>query len=336
MKIRKLFVTTVVAIAAASTWAMFSQSASAQYPGPGPVPVFTDNFGASTINQTSTPGGTPTSSFTSYDLTSPKTSTTASIAPGDLNMALASSSSAFVEGAAVFTATPVVLQNTGDYIDFILEFTDTANLIPSSTQNELGIGLFNSGGVAPITTNMTGGGTFTLSGGVQTWQGYGSQMYGFGGTSSKINERAPQTAATGSQDLLFNDVATATYDSPKGSNLVNGAKNSALMLTNGAQYTEDFQISLTGASQISVTNSVFAGLGTGGPMLYTYGGVSNVLPASVEFDSLAFGLLEKSSLAETQDISLIEITTNIPEPSTMMLLAAGLAMMVGLVSRRRS
>jgi len=327
----------VATIAAASACVLFSRPASAQYPGPGPTNIFVDNFdNGSTINQTSTPGGTPAASSTSYDMTSTK-GATASIASGDLNMELPSSSSTFLEAAAIFTSTPVVLQNTGDYIDFILEFTDTANLTPSNTQNELGIGLFNSGGVSPITTNM---GTFTAtSGGVQGWTGYNSQIYGSGGTSSKMNQRAAQAVSAGSQDLLFNDVASSTYDNPKGSNLVNGASASTLALTNGAQYTEDFRITLTGASQIAVTNTLFAGLGTGGTVEYAYGGLSNVLPATVEFDSLAFGFLEKSSLVQTQDTSLIEITTgnidNIPEPSTWMLLASGFAMIVGLVARRR-
>jgi hypothetical protein len=332
-------VAAAAAIAAVSTCVLYSQSASAQdpqYPGPLPYEVFLDTF--SNGSAIDNPSVTPTSDSTDYAMTSSKyPGVNATMSTGDLEMELPSSSSAYLEAAAVFTTSPVVLQNTGDAIDFIMEFTDTANLTPTTTQNQIGIGLFNSGGVYPITTNINGGGTFTTSGGVQSWVGYNSQIYGHtsgGSTTSKMNSRPGQTATAGSQDLLFNDTASGTYDSPRGSNLVNGSSSSTLVLNNGSQYTEDFQIQITGAGTLLVTNTVFQGTGTGGTVLYTYGGTSN-FTGSVSFDSLAFGFLEKSSLVETQDISEIEITTTIPEPSTWMLLAASLPVVLAVVSRRR-
>jgi len=336
MKTRKLWVATAAAIAAVSTCVLFSQSASAQdpqYPGPLPYQVFLDTFGTSTINN---PNTTVTSSQTDYAITSVKQAN-ASITSGDLEMEEPSSSSAWTEAAAVFTTTPVVLQSTGDAIDFILEFTDTANLTSAITQNQLGIGLFDSGGAYPVTTNMNSGGTATTSGGVQSWVGYNSQTYGYtsgGSTTSKMNSRIGQSATTGSQDLLFNDTASGTYNNPRGSNLVNGASTATLVLTNGVTYTEDFQIQVTGSGTLLVTNSFYTGSGTGGQLLYTYGGTSN-FTGSVSFDSLAFGFLQKSSsYVVTQDISEIEIST-IPEPSTWMMLAASLPVVLALVSRRR-
>lgn len=343
MKIQKRLTVTATVIMAAAVCALVSQSASAQYPGPGPNPVFTDNFGnGSTINATSTPGGTPTASSTSYDMNSSKNAT-AAIAPGDLNMELPSTSSAFMEAQAVFTSTPVTLQTTGDYIDFILEFTDTANLtVGTTTQNYLGIGLFNSGGVVPLTDNMNSGATINTSGGAQTWSGYYSQIAGKGAsgtTSSKIFNRSAQSAASGSQTLLFETGSvTGGYGNPVASQLINGSQTSTLNLTNGDQYTEDFRITLTGAGQLTVTNTLYAGLGTGGAVLFTLGGYSNNVP-STTFDSLAFGFEAKSSsFTLTQDVSLVEISDSIavvPEPSTWMLLASGFAMLVGLVARRR-
>jgi hypothetical protein len=341
MKIRKQCVVTVATIAAASVWSL---SALAQYPGPGPVAVFTDTFTNSTLNETSTPGGTPTDSSTSYDMnadkpTSGSPSVSASITGGDLNMTLGSSSSGFIEAQAVFTSTPVTLQNTGDYIDFILEFTDTANLTTTVSQNQLGIGLYNSGGVAPITTNMNGGATFTTSGGAQTWSGYYSQIEGKGNngsTSSKIFYRAPQSAVEGSQTLLFETGSvTGGYGNPTASQLINGSQTDTLNLTNGDQYTEDFRITLTGTGQLSVTNTLYAGTGTGGTILTSLGGISNNVP-NTSFDSLAFGFLEKSSMAMTQDVSMIEISTDVvPEPSSWMLIVSGFTMLVGLIARRR-
>jgi hypothetical protein len=343
MKTRNQFTVTVATIAAASVWSL---SALAQYPGPGPVPVFTDTLTNSTINQTSTPGGTPTDSSTSYDINSDKGTSgspqpIAAIAPGDLTIGMGATSSAFTEAQAVFTSTPITLQNTGDYIDFILEFTDTGNLTTTVSQNALGIGLYNSGGVAPLTNNMNAGATLTgATGGTQGWSGYYSQIFGFGATgttSSKIWNRSAQTVAEGDQTLLFETGSvTGGYGSPGGSQLINGSKASSVNLTNGDQYTEDFRITLTGTGQLSVTNTLYAGTGTGGSLLYTFGGISNNVP-STTFDSLAFGFsVKSSSFTTTQDVSLVEISTDVvPEPSTWMLLASGIAMMVGFVARPR-
>jgi hypothetical protein len=239
----------------------------------------------------------------------------------------------------VFTSTPLTLLNTGDYIDFILEFTDTYDVTTGVSQNFLGIGLFNSGGVAPLTTNENSGATGSATGGTQGWTGYFGQLAGFGATganSSKTWNRSAQTAAEGDQTLLFESGSvTGGTGSPKATQLINGSAAGTLNLTNGAQYTEDFRITLTGAGQLTVTNTIYAGLGTGGAVLTAIGGVSNNVP-STTFDSLAFGVEGKSSLSFTQDVSLVEITTDIvPEPSSWMLLVSGLAVMVGLVARRR-
>jgi hypothetical protein len=343
MKTRKLLVAAAATIAAVTTCALFSPSASAQYPGPGPTPVFTDNFGhGSTTDGTSTPGGTPTASSTSYDFVSPKPAGDAIVGTGDLNAWMTNTSSAYMECAAVFTSTPVNLQTTGDYIDFILEFTDTANLTIPATQNQLGIGLFNSYGTAPLANNLITGATNTTGGGVQNWTGYSSDLFSkgaSGSTSAKILNRGSQTATVGNQDLLFSDTAADTYNGVKGSSLINGTATATAVLTNGVAYTEDFRVTLTGSGQLTVTNTLYLGSGTGGTVLFTYGGYSNSVP-STTFDSLAFGWLEKVNTAPTtQDVSLVEISDSIavvPEPSTWMLLAAGLAMMVGLVRGRRS
>jgi len=334
---RNQFAAAVAIVAALSTFVLFSQPASAQYLG-GPLGnvVFQDNFtGGSTIDPATYP--TPTANSTGYSISSVKSSS-AEFSGSTLELDMAASSSDWIEAQALFTSTPVVLQNTGDTIDFILEFTDTANMgFINNTQNQIGIGLFNSGGVDPLpgTTDLNNTPN-ELNGGVQTWVGFESQTFGTGSTSSKINARIAQLSATGAEDLLFNDTASATYNNPKGSNLVNGSTASTLKISNGGSYTEEFSIQVTGAGTLAVSNAFYAGAGTGGTLLYSYGGTSNFPGTSVSFDSLAFGDLEKSTTGITNNVSLVEISDNlIPEPSTWLLLTTGLAMVVGLVSRRR-
>ena len=91
---------------------------------------------------------------------------------------------------------------------------------------------------------------------------------------------------------------------------------------------------MSGAGVLTVSNELFTGLGTGGALDYAFGGSTNATDMS--FDGLAFGYANKASAVMTQDISLVQITTDVvPEPSTWMLLTTGLAVMFGLVSRRR-
>jgi hypothetical protein len=104
-------------------------------------------------------------------------------------------------------------------------------------------------------------------------------------------------------------------------------------MTNGVQYTEDSRITLASPGVLSVSNEVFTGLGTGGVLDYQFGGYTNATDMS--FDGLAFLVGNKNTVVMTQDVSEIEITTNIPEPSTWMLIAASLPVLLAVVSRRR-
>jgi len=278
MKIQTRLTVTAAVITAAAVCALFSQSASAQYPGPGPVPVFTDNLqNGSSVDNTNNnvTGGTPTASYTSYDINANKgTGFIPAVTPGDLNLNLPSSSSAFIEAQAKFTSTPVTLATTGDYVDFILEFTATANLTASGGQaNELTMGLYDTGGSAPLPGNLAT--LTTASGGAQGWSGYYSQILSAnGGTSSKMWYRPIQNTGTGSQTLTINTGSLAGgygTPGPLGNQLVNGSKTATLQLTNGAQYTEDFRVTMTSAGVLAVTNELFSGTGTTGTVDYAFG-----------------------------------------------------------------
>jgi hypothetical protein len=304
--------------------------------GSAQVTVFNDTFGSgSTINS----GNAPTANSTSYDTAGSKAYTD-SIGANDLNLSLSGANG--VEAEALFTTTAVSLQNIGDFIDIQLVFNNTSNLLSSAAGanaagNQVYIGLFNSGGVAPLTTVGASISTF-VSGGVQNWVGY-SGFIATNGASSKIDTRTAQSAGA-DQDLLGNDVSGSnSYDNPKGSQL-NGASSSSsatpASFLNGSVYTLELKIWVNGAGSLSETNSLYTGSGTGGTVLSrsagTAAGTTNVTSS---FDGMAFGWYDKGAVASAMDAQSIAITTNIPEPSTWMLVASGLALMVGWVRRRR-
>src|SRR5207248_4773504 len=110
---------------------------------------FTDNFtNGSTVNGTSTPGGTPTASSTSYDIASTKNATASTISSGVLTLKLnAATTSGWVESQALFATNQVSLTAVNDYIEMTVVFTNTARtLLAGGNASLLYLGLYNSGG----------------------------------------------------------------------------------------------------------------------------------------------------------------------------------------------
>jgi hypothetical protein len=285
--------------------------------------------------------GAPSLNATSYDVDSAKAANlTQSIANNDLNLGMASSSSAFVEDQALFNTRANIaastLVNVGDYIDFMMEFTDTLNLIgngATASANQLNIGLFDSDdGTPPNPGNLS---TMSYSGATTGWQGYYSDLIQFNGSSnSKLFYRPIQNTGTGNTTLTVSSGINGGYGTPVGVQLVNGSLSSTLRMTNGAQYTEDFRITLNAPGTLMVSNELFAGIGVTGTVEYAFGGYTNAVDSS--FDAMAFSIGDKQSVAMTQDISFIQITTDVvPEPSTWLLIASGFGVLLALVSRRR-
>jgi hypothetical protein len=302
------------------------------------VTLFNDTFGSgSTLNAAPS---APTANSTSYEqgLGVTVTGSSGSIASGDLSLRSGTTSSIVDEIGALFTTSPLTLSGIGSEIDLQIVWVGTSNILTgtSSGTSQVAIGLYNSGGSAPQQGTTIFSSTSSPTGGAKGWDGYGANV--FQAATAKIYPRSPQnngTLAT-NQELLFNNASSSqSYHDPSGGNLTGASKSSTNNLTAGATYTSELRITLTGAASLAVSNTLFSGAGTGGTVLWSENGTTNNA-TDLTFDGLAFGWRYSGTSAASQlDINSIAVTTNIPEPSTWMLVGSGLALMVGLARRRR-
>lgn len=282
--------------------------------------IFTDSFtNSSTLNGTSTPGGTPDASSTSYDAASTKTSACSLIGNG-LQMKLSSGTTAgYLEIQALFTSTPVQLVNVGDRINMTVVFTNSAGtLLAGGTNSLLTVGLYNSGGTAPVAGALAssglGSGTTYASGYCQNWQGYVGQVNNLGYASSIIT-RPTQTSGTlnnGVQDLLFSNAGTGLYKFPAGTT-VGTTSTSTVTLTTGATYTRSFTIALSATNQVTITDELYSGPVVSGvplsSLVRTTSGGTTYTNFPNQYDGLAIGVANKGvSYNPTMDISKITIT----------------------------
>lgn len=280
--------------------------------------IFTDTFTAgSTTNQTSTPGGTPTASFTSYDIASGKDGRTCTIGANQLRMKLAGNTTAgYIEMQAVFASTPVQLVNVGDSINMTFTFTNVGNLLAGGDKSVINVGLYNSGGVTPVPGGLVNGGlaniTTFVTGYCQNWQGYVGKI-NYTTSQSSIYTRPIQTSANNAnQDLLFSGAGGGLYASPSGTT-VGATQTSGVTLTTGGTYTRSFTILLSAASQVTITDNLYQGNDTTGTvlssMIRTTSGGNTYTNFSNQFDGLAIGIANSgTSLNPQMDISRITIT----------------------------
>lgn len=284
--------------------------------------VFNDTFNSgslSTLNGTSTPGGTPSSSSTSYDVASTKTGSCAITAgsPGFLREKLSSGTTAgYMELQALFASTPFQLVNVGDSINLTIVFTNSANtLLAGGAGSVIDAGLFYSGGSAPLAGSLNGAGlsgsaTFA-TGGCTNWQGYVASV-NYNGAASTLYTRPVQIGTTSAnQDLVFSGAGTGLFTNPRGTQ-IGSSLTSAVTLASGAKYTMSFTILLSAPGTVSITNNLYD---ANGALLSNQGGTTGAANTYTnyanQYDGLSIGLANKgTSLNPTMDISQITITTN--------------------------
>ena len=295
--------------------------------------VFTDTFGSSTTNQTSTPGGSPTVSSTSYDIASTKAATGGAngpyCRPGDFRISLnGTTTSGMVEAQALFAASPVSLVTVGDYINLTYTFTNTTGtLLAGGTASFIFNGLYNSGGSVPVAGGLANSGLTSTpgsafaAGNCANWQGYVSRIAN--GGASQAYTRPVQTnfpaGPSANQDLVGNGAGGGTYTNLPGV-AFDTDETATVTLTSGSTYTISYTIALTAAGTLTVTNNLFSGVGTGGTLIFsqtnTASGSTNITSS---FNGLAIGLRNNgTSFNPTMDISKITVSSSIfgsPGPS---------------------
>jgi hypothetical protein len=310
--------------------------------------VFNDTFASGSTVQSASPAS-PTANSTAYQYFqqggAPATPT---LALNDLHLAGRTTSSSISEAQALFTTTPVALTTIGDWIEFTVVFTDTQNIWPAGSPSTLNIGLFNSGGSLPaqgVRLDAAGSGT----GGAVGWIGYVGRISGTNASSlyTRTAQGAGLTNPNQSQDALFNGASgSSTFNNPTGTALGGmgfaGGTNQYLGgLTGGSTYTLDYQISLSAAGSLTISNVLYSG-GSVNPanILYSEIGLASGATFSTNsFDALALGWRYNSTSASSSiDVSSININDLIqpvPEPGTVALLGGG-ALVAVFLRRRQS
>ena len=259
--------------------------------------VFNDTFGSSTVGLTSTLGGTFTASSTSYDFASGKgilslAAVGIATSSGHLGVGMVATSAAYIDGQAIFTTNQVTLAYPGDTIDVQYIFTDTTNIFNGVAGNSssLALGLFKSGGSAPYTnlfnTGLVSTTTTAATGGVQNWVGYrGNIAYNPAGSANSVTYSRPAQNQGNNQNQAL--VQQGIF-----ANAVNLGQNANTIapLTVGNQYTVDYKITLGTNGSLYMTNTLYAGAGTGGAVLATNNAIAsgaNIL--TTNFDALCIG-----------------------------------------------
>ena len=294
--------------------------------------VFSDTFGdGSTINGTPT---APTANTAAYqNWTQGANPSGYSIAPGALHFAARSTSSVFSEVQAQFAATPVTLTTIGDYINLVLVFTDTSHVMLSA-QNasaQLDIGLYNSGGVLPLTGSRLDSGS-AATGGAAGYVGYIGRLF-LNGNGGVITRPVQSGGANSSdQDLLFNGAGSGAFNSPTGAALGASTATGFTGLTEGSQYTISYTITLSGLNTLTVDESLYSGASVGGTPIAIW---SNVASGGTfltdSFDALAFGwrhhYVSEASSLDINSITVTDLIQPVPEPSSLVLFCGSIGLL---------
>ncbi len=267
---------------------------------------FSDTFtNGSTLNNASP--ANPTATNTAYEIVASKAwvPNPPTLTSRDLKFGIGATTSGYIETEALFATNAVALTQPGDTIQLIVVFTNTSGLL--TVAGQLGFGLFNSGQVKPVAGGINNAvGTFT--GAAQNWQGYVG-LINQGTATSRILARPTQSGAS----LASQDLVTIGTSSSMASSVIGTAVAVGQTLTAGSTYTEVLTLTLVDASNIAITNTLYAGPGTSGTVLTNFGAVAAAPFAAAGFDGLSIGYCGRASGggAPLFDISYIEVSGSV-------------------------
>ena len=208
----------------------------------------------------------------------------------------AASSSAVINACARITQNPLSLANVNDYIKL------TGSFYSSGLQN-IAIGLFNSGGVDPLTTLLNSGLTnnsTALGGGTFGWKGYRALSSSNATTSSLVVRAAQTGTAYASYELL--SVGVNAYSSPTAISVGNATTTSPSFVswnTETGTNLYDFTYAITRTSSTDF-NLNFIIRKAGNIAYYQTGNTTSTSakPSAITsaFDAVAFGGRNSSSV----------------------------------------
>ncbi len=305
--------------------------------------IFNDSFSTSTLNAAAP--AAPTSTSTDYAVLSTRNATASSIAPGLLKVTNIPTSSGFTEVQARFYAAPLTLAVDGDYVELSTTFSPLGVLYASGS-SIFGVGLYNSHGISPVPGGAMNNGLLNstdatyATGYAAGWEGFASRNFPAGGSAQLITRPAQTDIVNESQDLLFNNAGTGAFDNPLGAILAPPAV-STVMFTNGSIYTCTFRLTLAAGGVIDVSDKIYEGVGTSGTILLSHAAqTTGVQTIATQFDAFAIGFRAMNDVTNpvpehVLNISRIQVTSNVPEPASLIVGATcGLALVVA--GRRRT
>ncbi len=297
--------------------------------------VFNDSFAGDSLNPATYP--TVTSTNTGWDVATNKNSPAPSKTGGVLTINMAGTGSGFVEAQALFAPAPVQVL-PGTYLELTATFSPTFVLTNSS--DNLIVGLFNSGGSAPVSgllnSGLSSSATTYATGGAKGWVGYNGNIPISGGP--KMVTRPAQTGANNTvQDVLIDSQSSgAGYTTPTGSS-ASGITAFSTSLTNGETYTLDYKLSLSAdGATLTAAVSLYRSAGTTGsasnPLIGSYSGrFSGATLLTKSFDAMAIGWRADAGSSNPSNIAISSLTVTTTggspwftaQPSSSMLVSVG-------------
>ncbi|MES2920341.1 MAG: pectinesterase family protein [Verrucomicrobiota bacterium] len=266
--------------------------------------VFNDTFSSgSTINNVTPTPANPSLGAAAYQEVTAKTfkPNPPTLVSGALTYGITSTSSGFCSIEALFTKYPLVLSNTGDYVEATVTFTAQGGVITDQTNSGLFFGLYNANQIQPKLGGLNATSNTALAGYAASWKGYCSRIYYTGGANGIYTRPAQTDTGANNQDLLYQYSSGAVVGSTSTSTV-------GLFVT-GSQYTGVYRITRASATTLTIGATLYSGAGIGGTQLFTQSATTTSVLTDT-FDALSMGWRATGSVDSAVSLNSVNIVTN--------------------------